>query len=1109
MKALSIFVSALVLLAGCPAPVTPPAVVPAAPDITSFTTSAVQVDAGQTVKLEWTTTNATSVTLVQLDKGALPIDGAQTQGAYNHVIENDVVFVLTARGEGGSDSAITSVGINAPPDRLLFAAVPGNVQAGESASLVWSAPGATTVTLTGNGAPVDLKGQVQSGTVTVTPSLDTTYVLDVDGRKATATVTVQPAIFSFTSEGSPAPGGMVALSWQTGGATKLTLTREGVTTPLLIETDATKISIGGFTDPVPATLPADAVLNYTLVIERGANTVTRKAVVYVGAAPKILDFQMPAYAQVPGSFNVSWKTANADRLQVSFGGLVVYDAPTKALVDLGNAVLPTPSMATQVELRATNARGGVLVQTKTISPVGAPVAIEFKADKAGITNGGEPVKLSWKITNARHVKIEIPGRYVVSDQTGQLDEGSLTVYPNQASTTYQLTADNQVGGSVPNMTVAVTVVTPAKFTLSVDSAPQGALIQVLSHNVPGGSNEVTGLATIAKNAPGEAFVDILTTGTDIAYSGPDTTAKLFTLPAPFSTTIYGVPVTGSKLSISINGWFKFSDTAVTGADNPTAANPPLPSASLDPLAIVPYWEDLYQITSNPLCKILVQVDTVGVLQRLIVQWNEVEHDDFTGSKMTFQAQVYSNGKVVFAYKTMQGLTGPDEPSVGIVNSDESDALVVNVRPAENDTYSLFADSTLPATVAVQKGPITGFVKIPPSGFIELTSDVVLPPNQFRISEANYNPAAGNVEWLEITNYASTAIELAGWAIDVGGGSTHTIVGPLVLPANGTLLLGQTADAAEASSGGPVVDYVYGTGIAMPDAAGTVALTFGGSPYSRLSWSAPGTAGVSLQPEKERTDLIFATGVTELMCVGVAPYGGSGQLGTPKAANPACFPWTRAPGTGVYQSIISTGAPVGSMVANNVLNSSDAVVVPLNFVAAGGRAVKIGNQQLGTAAAPLYVTSDGYVSLQMITTSTSFNPTIPAITSPNAVLAVFWDNLSANPTASGVYWQQFDPDTIPGNADDYTLISWENWRVFSSLATNLSSLNFQLKIHEATGDFEYIFGAMGSTTASGSTGALATTWFEAADGRSAIKVNVNSATAPGIQPGNAFRFVYAP
>ena len=192
-----------------------------------------------------------------------------------------------------------------------------------------------------------------------------------------------------------------------------------------------------------------------------------------------------------------------------------------------------------------------------------------------------------------------------------------------------------------------------------------------------------------------------------------------------------------------------------------------------------------------------------------------------------------------------------------------------------------------------------------------------------------------------------------------------------------------------------------------------------------------------------------------------------------------------------------------MVSTGV-NSIDSVSRTVDFTATGGRAIRIGNALYGNATTPLRVDSNGYITLSS-TTNTASNDTKPSTGGPNGTLAIFWDDLAANATTagpSGIYWQQFDPNPL-ASGDEYTLISWENWRRWASATGSItSSLNFQIKVIEATGDVEYHYGSMTSSNGTYSNGTEATVWLESLDGTMALPVSVNQ---PNIQSNTAYRF----
>jgi hypothetical protein len=710
--------------------------------------------------------------------------------------------------------------------------------------------------------------------------------------------------------------------------------------------------------------------------------------------------------------------------------------------------------------------------------------MDFSASPSGIANGGDPIALSWNVPNANRVPLRVQNGRQVHEVTGPAAAtGTVDVYPN-AATTYELTADNGAGVAVTPATVDVTVQTPATLVYAPTAVPTGASIQITG-STASGITALSGLPAV-RNLPGEAFVDIVGNGgTAMNYVGPDTAAVLVTLPETFSFPLFGKTVSGNQLSLSINGWFAFRSTTFTGPDVAT----PFTSSLLPGNSFGPLMEDLRKGSGD----MHWRLDTVNGVRRLIVQWNNVQIDlsnaAVAGSSLTFQAQLYEDGKVVYAYPSLTGLT-TQKPSIGMQDATATRAATAPIVPAAGDTLTFFGSAPLPVTVIATPWPFNARGTI---GTSELEIDSVtplIPPGQFSISEANVNPAPGQAQWLEVRNNTATAQNLGGWVLNFGGGMTHTIAGALVLPPNGQVLLGPSAAAAE----GATVDYAYGTGLAMPAASGQVSVGISGAAYSTLAWGAQVAQGVSVQVGPADPALSLAAGVTQLVCPGTAPYGASGQLGSPGGPNGRCFPYVKQGSSPhSFQSILATGATPAGFTATSGDESAEIVL---------GRPVPL----FGALRSSLWVSSNGFASFVNPSGSHLTNNAAVATTNPNGVLAPFWDDLEGQ-SGAGVRWQQFDPDATPGTGDEYTLISWESWKVWGTT----SNLNFQIRISEGTGNVDFLYGSMTSADAGGAVarGSLATTWLENGAGTAALVHNVNSATAPGINPSSAVRFVFTP
>jgi len=1077
------------VLSACPAPNPDPTPAPPAGTVKSFTATATQVASpGDRVTLSWDTEGAQAVTLEQLEKGPLAIDAAAASGSLEVTIERDSVFVLTARGEGGTDSAIVSVVLARGGSVMLFAAIPAEVEAGQPVSLVWNAPGAQSVALRQTGGqPIDVGTQRETGEVRVIPGRSTSYELTVDGRTATAAVAVRPVIHDFALQGeSPLPGQPLVLTWRTGGAVQVTLRRTGAAMPLKTATGGMATS-GVHTDTVPANLPDDGVVEYVLEAEAGTMKAQRKLTVTLGGAVRIEEFNVPPFAKEGAAYIVSWRTSGATALEIRVAGKLYFTASNAMQLTGDTLVLQTPANTTTIELLVRNANGSVAREMRLVSPVGVPAFNSFTSDTPTIAQGGSPVTLRWNVTNARSVQIvELPSGRQLHSATGVIDTGLATVYPNKPAVTYELRASNGAGDSVPPRTVSVNVTTPATLTFS-RKLPIGLTTEVTGTTVPGGG-AVLGLPTAAYDIPGDTFIDISETGTSIAYSGPDTTSKLVTLPEVFRMTLFGRPFSGDKVSISINGWFLFSQTTVSGTstyDN----DDPLPSTALEPLAFAPYWDDL---RDDAVSEIYYQLDTVGSDRRLIIQYNEVLHSDFLGSsRLTFQAQLYSSGKVVYAYDKLEGLD--IDPSVGIVTATEG-ALLAPIVPAAGRSFTFFGPATLPLQIQIDGEPILARVEVG-NTTIELEGNPAIVPGQFAITEVNPWPASSLVrgEWLEITNFGAEPVDLNGWQLDFGGGLVHTLSSPPVLPPNGRLLLAQVPGAGD----GLPVDYVYGAGYQLVDTAGEVKLTLEGADYSVASWSpAHATAaGVSVRTDPPDKDAIYAAGYAQVPCPSSATdtYGTNGQRGTPRAAHARCFPYRMsALPMSSFQPIAMTGTALATTTSTTGAVFTVNLATPIRYY--------------GADVSTLYVSQHGWISTTAITAATSTNRTTPTSTAPLGSIAPFWDILSTPAAGTGLYWQQFDPDSTPASGDEFTVVSWEGFRASSTTTYNL---NFQVQFR-ANGAIEYHYGAMTNSSTSGTLhqGSSATSWLESRDNLAALAINISSVT-PGIQPNTAFRFSYVP
>lgn len=1078
--------AAAMLAVGCTPKAEDPLPPPPAATITTFTVSPSSVaKPGDMVTITWATENATGISLEQV--GAGPVSGATaTSGSATVAVQASTVFVLTARGEGGTDARSAGVSLATQSGSVLFSALPPEVLAGQSTNLVWYAPGAQAVTLTEvGGSAVDIGTQLDSGVVTVTPTVSTTYRLTVDGKDFDVAVTVAPVIAEFALDGpAPAPGDMVKLKWTTRGASSLTLTRVGEANPVLSETDPATVASGTFSEALPADLPVDGVLQYRLSITNGTTSTERPLTIRVGGS-LTLAVTAAQYAVPSSQVSVQWTTTNATSLTVSVDGVVQFVAASQAEVAAGTLPIPTPaSGSVSVEFVARNERNDEQRRTVSIATVGTAHLNSFTSDLSTIAAGGEKVTLSWDVTNARHVRIrEVGGRFSKELFGETVGTGTVAVYPNRATTTYELVADNQTTEPpLAPQTLDVTVTTPAVLTFSAP-VPAGAAVQLTGSTVAGGGSLHAPDAILPTTGQ---WIDISATGTSTSCSSscPDL-ADL----GPWTLPLLGNTIDASKVSISPNGWFVFSQSSVTGPDTDLTSF----GTSLPALAIAPFMRNLSEASDG---ETYWQVDTLPTGKRLVIQWMNSQLQTDSTTRVNFEAQVYSDGRIVFAYQNFQGIA-PDSGLVGINNPTQTGAVLPSVPPSAGgflaiDPAVLGDAVTLPLDLTASTSPLI-YLQQMADGYIEVTGTSAIAPGLFAIVEVNPRPAAGitDGQWLEIANFTSQPVDLTGWSIQFSTTSSFPIPAGTTLPANGRLLFAQAADLGDATAG-ITADVVYGNTYALA-ASGNVQLAYGPGTYGRIAWPTL-TAGRSWQADAPNSALRLASTYPTASCPGSGTYGT--QTGSPGAAHPKCFPYVLEPlPPNGFQSIASTGTTL--VLASNLTTFTTYQVTLPQAVSA-----------FGNASTHLSVCSAGWVSLATTTSTGTSNKSTPSTSTPVGTIAPFWDYNAADtalPT-NGLYWEQRDPDMTPGSGDELTIVSWEGFR-YSSTSYAGQYADWQVIFH-GNGDIDFQYGQQVGTTTY-LKGSSATSWIEQPAGTSALAVNVNSTTAPGITAFTGFRYRYVP
>lgn len=1080
------------------------------PTVGSFAASAASVAKGTRITLSWSVTGATAVAITDGRSGmAVPgVDNA-LEGMTSVEVQDSTVFVLVATSDKGQKSAATApVTITGNPTDVTFGAFPAEIGPTESAVLAWSAPSATTVTITPEGgAALSLGTQLASGTVQVNPTgASTKYTLNASGTIKEATVKRRPAISELTlSRLSGQPGDMVTLSWRTTNATSVIVTASGRSMPVASITTAAMAAMGSAPDTIPS-VPVGTVLTYTLEARGDGGSNTARVSFVVGNAPAITSFTVPPYAVIDAGFSISWAALNADVAEVAAdGGATLFTSSTLGDVTDGGARLATPTTPTQLILTVRNTVTGDLArQARVVTPIGAVAASPtFTATPSTGVNAGGAVTLTWSASNARRVRVLENGELTVGYVEGSAAEaGSVTVYPNRASTLYTLLADNTVDAPVM-ATTSVTVTSPLSLA-TVDGGVvfDSATDVQLGWTVGSPNAQLLGLphATVATTA---TFDDIATTGTALTFSSPNDAVQTVALPG-FETFLYGARLP-EKLAVSTNGWVRFtSSTSVTSAPTPPTTFPGTSTTYDNTLA--PFWADLELGTG----RVLWQVKGTAPKRKLIVQYDGVRLASQMTSTLTFQVQVSQSGELAFAYRTMTFTPPTAAPVAGLQGTGGQGALAA--LTGSNTGVGFFGPKSSPLTVpSAGSLPQSGFLEIA-AGMMRVSTVTPLRAADIRITEVMFNPhpALTAGQWFEVTNKSATALSLAGWSVDFGS-STMTVPSGVVLPANGALVFGQSD--AGTDNDGVAVDFAYGAASVMNRQAGALALA-GPGVTARASWGASdagedagGTVlvggadgGQSAIFDSNTYVRSVDTGTAPLpsprACLARTPFGTQTpqQLGSPGAAS-TCFvgyDMTAIPGR--FTDISTTGTPLTFILSSGFGDPLDEGQVTVDVSSAPVR-------YAGAASNAVTVSTNGFVLPRDAGVFGSFtgNKTKPNTTSPptgGSVIAPYWEDLDFGVNMGGAaYVKRMAMNEDPLSPAPHWVFQWSHTTYF----INTDDLNFQIKWFD-TGLIEFHYAQM--TWETNANGTSATVWMEDGSGLNALAWSVNQ---PRVQPNSGIRF----
>ena len=160
--------------------------------------------------------------------------------------------------------------------------------------------------------------------------------------------------------------------------------------------------------------------------------------------------------------------------------------------------------------------------------------------------------------------------------------------------------------------------------------------------------------------PAFNFIDISATGTQISFtSSDDALSSAITMGMTFP--FYGSNFT--QIKVGTNGFL----TLQTSETSTRLSNYALPSTNGAPFMLAPFWDDLHLRTGN------VKYQNTGTA--FIIQYTNVEKYSPSGNPITFQVQLYPNGKILYMYQTMAGTL--NSATIGIQDGTKTVGLTAN------------------------------------------------------------------------------------------------------------------------------------------------------------------------------------------------------------------------------------------------------------------------------------------------------------------------------------------------------------------------------------------------------------------------------------------------
>lgn len=737
----------------------------------------------------------------------IPSPSSQDYCFYNQQLTAhvpDMSGISTPCGPPGTCSPLPPDTTPPCPTISSFTASPSSVPLGQSTTLSWNTPNATSVTISGVGT---FSGS--SGSVVVTPPGDTTYTLTANGGgactapTAQVTVTTCQSISSYTASATTInQGDSVTLTTSTPGASSATITD-------LLTGQVFSVAVpSGSLVVTPA-----STRTYRLTANGNCAAVTQDITINVVPPPSILSFSSNVGSVCPGGqATLSYNTSNATSADIN--GTPV-GLPSGSLVVTPSA----PSTTYTLTLHGGVGGGVVATQQLTVTVTPAPSIGSYTAS-ASTVNVGQSTTLSYTTSGGTSATITDLTSGAVTAVA--VPNGSLAVTP-PSSRTYRLTLSGTCGTVTQD--VAITVNQPptiSSLTASPTSVCAGQSSTLSWSSSGGASASITDLTSGAVTA--------VPVNGSLAVTPPSTRTYRLTVTNGAGSVTSDVGVSVSPLAV-INGFsasattvnagqsttlsFNVSNTSSRSITDLTSGVVTNLGAESGTLVVTPATTRTYRLTASNGCNTVTQDLTITVIQPPTI------------SAFTASASPVCSGAASTLSWTASGGTSATISAAGLPGSPVSvnpNSGSLTVNPTSSTTYTL--------TVTNSAGSVTRTVtvNVTPAPSISSYGASATTVNAGQSTTLSYSTAnTTSATITDLTSGAVTAVAVPNGSLAVTPPTTRTYR----LTANGTCGT-VTQDITITVTQSPAVSSF--TASASPICSGA---------SSTLSWSASGGTSATI------------------------------------------------------------------------------------------------------------------------------------------------------------------------------------------------------------------------------------------------------------------------